>query len=263
MKILEQTPRRLVFYSRPIGLWLFTAIFPTIGILIGIFFIDINSFSCKRQGSSNDLCQKTTISALGTRTTQIPLNDVLSAEIRQKYDKQEIFHRLEINTKQGIVPLAQGWEGGSSSFNERTMVSQINNFLRNSQQKSVSINLYPSAILLIWFFLWVPISLLIFFAVAQIRICTFDKNLHKLKVEVKGLLGYKCTEYPLEQISDVIILDSESSNNVAVNPVYVVLNSGQKISVYLALDSLSNSSAGFQKAQENTNLIKSFLGLPI
>jgi hypothetical protein len=82
-------------------------------------------------------------------------------------------------------------------------------------------------------------------------------------VEVKGLLGYKSTEYPLEQISDVIILDSESSNNVAVNPVYVVLNSGQKISVYLALDSLSNSSAGFQKAQENTNLIKSFLGLPI
>jgi len=261
MKILEQTPRRLVFYSRPIGLWLFTAIFPTIGIVIGIFFIDINSFSCKRQGSGNDLCQKTTLSTLGTRTTQIPLNDLLGAEVRQKYDKQEISHRLEIITKQGIVPLGQGWEGGSSSFSESAMAAQINNFLRNSQQKSVSITLYPSAVLLIWFFLWVPITLLIFFTVAQVRICTFDKNLHKLKVEVKGLLGYKSSEYPLEQISDVIILESASSNSIAVNPVYVVLDSGQKISVYLALDSLSNSSDWLQKAQENTNLIKSFLGI--
>jgi hypothetical protein len=79
-------------------------------------------------------------------------------------------------------------------------------------------------------------------------------------VEVKGLLGYKSTEYPLEQISDVIILDSESSNNVAVNPVYVVLDSGEKISVYLSLDSSSNR---FQKAKESTNLIRSFLGLTI
>jgi len=74
-------------------------------------------------------------------------------------------------------------------------------------------------------------------------------------------LGYKVSEYPLEQISDVIILESASSNSIAVNPVYVVLDSGQKISVYLT--SLSNSSDWLQKAQESTNLIKSFLGLPI
>jgi hypothetical protein len=261
MKILEQTPKRLVFYSRPIGLWLFTAIFPTVGLLIGIFFIDINSFSCKRQGAGNDLCQKSTTSALGTRTTQIPLNELLSAEVKQKYDQDGTLYRAEINTKQGSIPLSEVWEGGGNTRRQDEITYQINNFLRNSQQKSISITLYPSAILLIWFFLWMPISILIFLAVAQIRICTFDKNLHKLKIESKGLISQKTTEYPLEEISDVIISpEGMEGNSIPPNPVYIVLNSGQRISVYLALDSFSNNGEWQQKALENINLIKTFLG---
>jgi hypothetical protein len=246
-------------------LWLFTAIFPTIGLLIGAFFIDIKSFSCKRQGTGNELCQKSTVSVLGTRTTQIPLNQLLSAEVKRKYDREVILHRIEINTKQGSIPLNEVWESGGNTLKEDEMAYQINNFLRNSQQKSFSINLYPSAILLIWFFLWMPISTLIFLAVAQIRICTFDKNLYKFKIESKGLISQKTSEHSLGEISDVILSpEAIATNGVPVNPVYVVLNSGQKISVYLALDfSSSNNGNWQQKAQENIKLIKNFLGLYI
>jgi hypothetical protein len=261
MKILEQTPKRLVFYSRPIGLCLFVAIFPIVGLLIGIFFIDFNSFSCKRQGVGNDLCQKSKVSALGNRTTQIPLDELISAEVKRKYDREGTLYRVEINSKQGSIPLREVWEGGDNTQSQDRITYQINSFLRNKQQKSISINLYPSAILLIWFFLWMPLSTLAFLAVAQIRICTFDKNLHKLKIERKGLIGQKTSEYPLEEISDVIISpEGLEGNSIPANPVYVVLNSGQKLPVYLALDSLSNNDEWQQKAHENINLIKTFLG---
>ncbi|WP_201320378.1 hypothetical protein [Pseudanabaena sp. lw0831] len=266
MKIIEHSPKQLVIYSRPIGLWLISALFPLIGLFIGILSLEANFFSCNRIEKNVGFCQKLTVKILGIRAKQTPLQQIISAEVKQKsYPQEGTYYRVEINTTEGAIPLKDFWEGnGFDAQNKQEIASQINHFLKNHDQASIAINQYPNWFSLVWFLGWMYFSLQFFFGVAQIRTCTFDKTLNILIIEVKGLMGKKIDEYPLSQISNIIVSGGGISfNAIPTEPVHIILNSSEQISVYLALDSFSAPNNWYQKAQETVDLIQVFLGIPI
>lgn len=86
MKILENTSKKLIIYSRPIGLWLISAFLPIIGLSVAISFLEINSFNCKRSVTDTNFCQKVFIQ---TRRTQL-----IGIEIRQN----ESMYQLKFTT---------------------------------------------------------------------------------------------------------------------------------------------------------------------
>ncbi len=202
MKILENSSRSLVIYSRPIELWLASALFPILGIVIGSHFLEITSFKCKQNEPYIGFCQTF---AIQTKRTQL-----IGIEVK----KNEGIYKVE--------------------------------FITTDQ--------YSEFFVLGFFFLWINFSLYsFFFKVAQTRTCKFDKNINQLIIETKGLLGKKIAEYPLNEISDVVIF-----YGINTEPVYLILNSGKRLPVYVALD----SSIWHQKAQDTVDLIKIFLGFP-
>ncbi|NMF59731.1 hypothetical protein [Pseudanabaena yagii] len=86
MKILEHSSKRLVIYSRPIRLWLTSVVLPIIGFWVGSFFLEVNSFNCKRSATDPNFCQKVVIQ---TRRTQL-----IGVEIRQN----EAMYKLKFTT---------------------------------------------------------------------------------------------------------------------------------------------------------------------
>jgi hypothetical protein len=86
MKILEHSSKRLVIYSRPIGVWLASALFPILGIVVGSSFLEITSFNCKRNEPYISYCQAFVIQ---TRRTQL-----IGIEIKQN----EGVYQLKLTT---------------------------------------------------------------------------------------------------------------------------------------------------------------------
>lgn len=89
MKILENSSRSLVIYSRPIELWIASALFPILGIVVGSYFLEITSFKCKQNESYIGFCQTFVIQ---TNRTQI-----IGIEIKQN---KEIYKVEFITTDQ-------------------------------------------------------------------------------------------------------------------------------------------------------------------
>ena len=86
MKILEHSSKRLVIYSRPIEVWLASALFPILGIVVGSSFLEITSFNCKRNEPYISYCQAFVIQ---TRRTQL-----IGIEIKQN----EGVYQLKLTT---------------------------------------------------------------------------------------------------------------------------------------------------------------------
>jgi hypothetical protein len=264
MKILEHSPKKLVIYSRPIGLWLISVLFPLVGLFMGNFMLEANFFSCNRVEKNVGFCQKVTVKILGIRSKQTPIQQIISAEVKQKsYPQEGTYYRVEINTTEGAIPLKDFWEGnGFDAQDKQAIASQINHFLKNHDQASIAINQYPDWFVLVWFLVWFYFSLQFFFGVTQIRTCTFDKTLNRLTIEIKGLMGKKIDEYPLSQISNVIVSGGGISfNAIPSEPVHLILDSGKQVPVYLDLYSFNTPHNWFQKAQETVDLIQVFLGI--
>lgn len=84
----------------------------------------------------------------------------------------------------------------------------------------------------------------------------FDKQNGKLMIKTERLLGTKNIEYPICNITNVIV--EKNHYNSSNGPTY---------SIYLKIASkpkkIRLSSTSFKKAQERANLIRSFLNIPL
>jgi hypothetical protein len=129
------------------------------------------------------------------------------------------------------------------------------------QLKFTTTEQYLEWLSLVWFVFWMTISLYALLKVLHTRTFIFDKTMNQLIIETKGLLGKKVSEYPLSEIIDVVISRGRFSfNEVPIEPVDLILNSGKNVSVYVDLD-INFPSKWYQKAYDTVNLIQSFLGL--
>lgn len=83
----------------------------------------------------------------------------------------------------------------------------------------------------------------------------FDKQNRKLIVKAERLLGTKIIEYPICNITNVIVEKNYYSSNSPTYSIYLNIASKPK--------KIRLSSTSFKKAQERANLLRSFLNLSL
>jgi hypothetical protein len=247
MKIVQQTPNLLILRLRPIFLWIFGAIFASVGLFM-TFNGKTITLTCKRTESTFGSCELIESGVLGSQARVIPLNILQGAKVKEQDGGDISTYQVIIFTRNGEVPFAS-----YSSFDEgQAIVSHINQFLKIPQETSLTqqeddrLNMFLIGGLFFTCGL-VPLT-------ARIVTCVFNKTLNTLTVKRQGFLGTEVIEHGLREIKNVLVeelTDSEGSNY----RVSIVLVSGDRLPL------TSYYSSGRKSQQRTVSCIKNFLNI--
>jgi hypothetical protein len=103
---------------------------------------------------------------------------------------------------------------------------------------------------------WICLAIGTALDLAKVIQCTLDKNLGLVTVKEQGLLGTKIALRSLSEVQDVLV-DRENSHSFPLQPVSLVFSSGEKLPIYIQLESDNWQ----EKAQKTAEMIRSFLNL--
>ncbi len=103
---------------------------------------------------------------------------------------------------------------------------------------------------------WFAVAGWFFFKNMQTITSTFSKDTQLFIQQRQTLLGLRSKQYTLGEIEDILILGSDGEG-IPINPIQVLLKSGEKIPVYLQLDFFK----ALPTATETASLLRQFLEL--
>lgn len=228
---VENTPTKLVLYSRPWGLWLFSAIFPLGGLPFLITTFQIHSLTCKRTEQPQGFCEISHLTAFGYSSQTFPLINLKEARVQEQSNSEGKASKIILLTTDAQELSLKSYSDDFDDQGKQDIVSRINTFLQNPKELNLSVQQYPKLSIVFFILIWYGFALFIFFYGCQIRTCTFDKTIGVLRITRKSLLGTKITDISLESIINVIVHE-ESSDGIPVEPVSLELTSGKSIGVY-------------------------------
>jgi hypothetical protein len=204
MKIIKQTPTKLVLLYFPLGIW-----FLVLGFIILPFGLVLNlhkatdRFTCHRIAPSQGTCTLRKLRFwLGSPIEEeILLSKLQKVQVSKITGGRNHFEYIVFVDKQGCV-LSMG-SGRQYGTNLELFASQINAFLNNPAESLLVVEEQPPLGLLRIdiFFIIIGFCLLAIFA--RIVFYTFDLNKNCININRIGLLRIQSVRYPLDQISDV------------------------------------------------------------
>lgn len=109
------------------------------GVLIIVLWGNLDILHCDRSLSTPMTCQLTWTNLLRQEITLIPPGHLQGAEVQRRHKRRRFnnTYRVMILTKEERIPLTQGYSMGEQGKREKA--NQINAFVKNSQQMSLTI----------------------------------------------------------------------------------------------------------------------------
>ncbi|MBD2462949.1 hypothetical protein H6G89_18070 [Oscillatoria sp. FACHB-1407] len=198
MKILEQTPDRLVLRHRPFGFWTLGGLFVLAGFLLALSGKNV-TLQCDRLQPPQGTCNLTTTQWFQSSSRSLALETVNRATIWASRIQKVNYYSLILQTPTENIAFA-----GSSS--DRTQVeaiaAQINTFLENPGQSTLMVQRDERLNRFLLGALMGAIggSILMF---ANTTTCVFDKQQGTVWLNHQSLARTKAITHPLEQIERV------------------------------------------------------------
>ena len=233
MKIVEQTPTRMVLQQSPGGmvgfmlLWgsLFSGI-PLLAMLAMIYNAGVTDLSCQRIEPTQVTCESQQSRLFGLLPGQpTPVRQVMSAQItsetRSSDDGDYDVYRPRLVSPAGYFDIGDFSTDRSTT---EQWVTQTNQFLRSSQPElnlSHDNRWSPATLFSILFMSpFVIVGSLVMNSTIQSRTLILDKNLNRIIYEVWRFSGKRRREYPLGIVKRMEIKEhTDSYGNVYFDPV--------------------------------------------
>ncbi|MBD2613008.1 MAG: hypothetical protein RMY62_016605 [Nostoc sp. ZfuVER08] len=277
LKIHEQTQNKLNFTIQP-KWYRFVGVFiGQVGIiyLFAIFvIIPVTQLNCDRVAQNLEtssieqkpltvICQLKEFDFVDRQKSQKQIDGLIgtSLEKQTKTDKEgkiRYEYQVQLLTNKESIPFRRIAYSDYSSEEAEFIILKIKNFLAQPLEKTLvvkqddTIILYGAiGITLFWFLL----GLLIIAAGSFIN-CNFDKESNSFtfsRYRWFGILGKAVFLYSLNEIVDIKVESSDSSEGGMVHRVSLMLASGETVPLSGCY------SSGFEEKQEIVKMIKSFL----
>lgn len=262
MTTLQSTPTKLILQFRPWFIWIIGGLSSLIWIP-QIFFmlplIKTSSLICKRVQPNRGECQIVTSSLLQSNSKSIPMEEFFGA----RFDKFDV--SSDNSQKQQVVLLTKHgeltfWDTHTqksqvSAIELKSIVEQINGFVKTSQSSSLTIQKGNSLICLavtgsaVLNFLWLAYC-------CEIVTCDFDKSRGYIIKKRQWFFIARTVERQLKDIVDVQVQEQFNRNGKNYR-IQLLLASGKDLP-------LTNYYTNFLRKRENiekeANAIAHFLG---
>lgn len=295
LKIIEQTPRRLTIQARISqtskifqliwsGSWI--AIF-ILYVVLAARYTGKVSLTCNRTKPDRVSCTQDWIPVLGKSQT-IPLDHIRSARIEKNLGqdsprKKSQRYRIILDTERDMIPLGIpadslgteikklpfGWlidkpiqyiQNFNSIRSLRTQegrVDRINQFLNDSQENLLVIEIEFSRIPLDMLFLAMGVNIITYFwqiwNCFSVRKLCFDKSISSLTITNKNLRSQQVFQHAIDEIIGLRVEQVRANNQIFYKTV--ILLSGQQ---YL-IDYYKKQ----QAAEQSLEPLHAFLNLPL
>lgn len=227
MKVVQESQNQMTLRLRPWFVWIFGAVFASVGSVMPIFIAHAHIFSCLRQTSTLGICQISTIGILSKTEKKLALSDIQGTEIKTFKDSKNNWRsQVVLLTKDGVVrPIA------NTSPNDgtvKTWAKEIEAFLQDPQKQELLIKYDYRFLACLYASLFVIAGLSIAILLGKVLICHIDKRLGKLTLEYHGLFNKSQEEYKIRDIQFMTV-QKTSSKSGSTYRVAMVMQSGEQI----------------------------------
>lgn len=266
MKIVEQTPTKLIIKDFPVLLWLcvgpFMGVSATILVVL-LFTMSVLTLTCKRVEPTQGTCQLLKSGLFESQVREIPLNTLKQAEFK-RYRRENVGPKSQTQTDEEVVLLTKtgekivlftdSYSGRDISSLQSERASIINAFLKNPNQKSLKLNDYPVG-QLFGSFLGSFVFIISLSGLQPIVTCIFDKSLGHIVLKKTGLRGKKVTEELIDNILNVTLEKSRCRNGFTYW-VVLVFKSEKRVP-------LTSYMVGGSQMPKTAESISEFLNIPL
>ncbi|HIK18625.1 MAG TPA: hypothetical protein IGS53_25555 [Leptolyngbyaceae cyanobacterium M33_DOE_097] len=237
MKIVENTASTLKLKAQFQTLGTFGVLFglPFLvgGIIAALTIGQRSLLTCDRLEPKQVECELKTNSFLAERTMRIPVGHLQGAEVEVNDGDDGDTYRVALITQGGRVPLTEVYSAGIG-FNHRGKVEQINAFLQNPEQMTLTVQEDYRWFAYLFGGIFVIVGGVIVFAslTAPFPVdCTFDKRSGQAKLRQRSLIATHVQEYRLHEVKEARLVESTDSDGDTVYRAQLVLRSGKEISI--------------------------------
>jgi len=218
MKIIENTPDRLVLRSDPTLQIVFGLVFAVTGLIITYFFGRSVDVHCEKIEPRQVNCQLTPkllgLKPLGQRRV---LN-VQKAEVSESRDSDgDSTYRVIFITAAGKVSLTNYSSSGYSA--KANLAEQINSFIRDNQRTALDVKVNMDWWILIFLFAFTGVGIIVIL-VAKTTVIEMIRSEGVLRILKGGLFGSGQEEHILRDIESI---ELESSRSNRGNPTYRIV----------------------------------------
>ncbi|MDX2216164.1 MAG: tetratricopeptide repeat protein [Oculatellaceae cyanobacterium bins.114] len=219
MKILEQTPDRLVLRHRPLGWWIAGGIFALVGLLITLSG-EQSTLRCDRIQPTQGTCQLSHKRLLSFSSRTLPLEVIEGATVNVTSIQKTDHYTVILQTQTETI----GWgELSTDRPSTEAIAAQINAFLNNPNETTLLVqqdgrlNLLPGGSLVVV----IGVSLIIFATTSK---CVFDKPKGSVWIHHQRLFHTQTVTCPLDEIERARLSKSTSrSKGKTVHESRIVL----------------------------------------
>jgi len=252
MRIVKQTPTQLNLLHCPIWLWLFGLIFAGVGLSVVTGLGKVVTLNCDRIAPTENNCQLKTAGLLGISPQERKLEVLEGAKVERSSSSDGDTFRVVLVTNQGEVPFTDYYSSGENGKQE--IATQVSTFLGNSQASSLTLQQDDRWFMFMVGGIFVVAGLAVAVVVGEIVVCEFNKDSGSLTLKRHSLLGTKVVERHIQEIKDVQIEESHSSDGSTYR-VSLVFTTGDRLPL------TSYYSSGKQAKQAIADHLHKFLQL--
>jgi hypothetical protein len=209
MKIIEDTPDRLVLRSIPYLQIIFGFIFAVTGLVITFFFGRSVDVHCQKIETKQVNCQLTQ-KLLGFETLgQRSVLNVQRADIAESQDSDgNSTYQVMFVTAAGKVGLTTFFSSGYIA--KANLAQKINNFIQDTRQPSLDVTLPMEWWILIFLFAFTGVGV-VTILLAKTTGIEMIRSQGVVRILKDGLFGSGQEEHPLQEIEAVVLESSRSS----------------------------------------------------
>ncbi|MGY6528436.1 MAG: hypothetical protein ACXITR_00770 [Cyanobacterium sp.] len=260
MKITQQTATKLILeatkysFLKRAFFFLFASPFFLVGIFIIVDLGKVNTLECQKSLSREISCSLNRRNLLGEEVITIEKGSLDKAELGVNSSDDSDTYRVNLITKEGIVPLTEVYSSGIKEKRDNT--NQINYFINNSSDINLQIIqddrwfAYPVGSVFVLSGAGLMAVSLLFFT--QVK-CTFDKGIQRFYLIEKNVLKTHEKEYKMWEIKSAELVEHKDSKGRKSYNVDLVFKNMSRIKIDI--------DGGLSGCQEFVNTFNNFLGL--
>jgi hypothetical protein len=209
MKIIENTPDRLILRNFPFIQLIFGLSFALAGLIVTFFFGRSFDLHCVRRESKQIDCNVTQKLLGYQELGQTSVTAIQKAEVDESTDSDgDTTYKVVFITSKGRVPLTSF---SSSGYNAKAdLAHQINNFINADQQASLDIQLKMEWWILIFLFLFTGVGVIVILLSRTVEI-QMVRSEGIMRILKGGIFGTRREEHLLREIESVELESSHSS----------------------------------------------------
>ena len=252
MKVIQENHHQMTMRLRPWLLWGSGSLFTIAGLLTPLL-ASVDSFTCRRDSTTQGTCEISRTRFLGTKQQILSLEDIQGTNIDISSSRNnKNSYTLILLTNEGEIPAIK-----SSVSNYQRVYSwweQIEGFIQDEQQQHLFIE-YDHRWKFYLFSIFAAFSGIETVLSGKVVFCKIDKTLGILTLEKYGLIGNSQVEYNIRDIQGLTVETSTGSKGSKTYRAALVMESGEYIPF------TSYYSAELNQEQQTVDIISNFLNI--